>query len=39
VVKGMADFFVEQKRFKPEEMDQALKSGFVTDKFLKMLKK
>ena len=38
-MKGMADFFVEQKRFKPEEMDQALKSGFVTDKFLKMLKK
>jgi hypothetical protein len=35
----MADFFVDQKRFKREEMDQALKSGFVTDKFLKMLKK
>ena len=38
-MKGMANFFVEQKRFKPEEMDQAMKSGFVTDKFLKMIAK
>lgn len=38
-MKGMADFFVEQKRFKPEEMDQAMKSGFVTDKFLKIIAK
>jgi NitT/TauT family transport system substrate-binding protein/sulfonate transport system substrate-binding protein len=33
---GMADFFVEQGKFKREEMDKTLKSGFVTDKFLKM---
>jgi NitT/TauT family transport system substrate-binding protein/sulfonate transport system substrate-binding protein len=38
-MQGMANFFVEQKRFKPEEMDQAMKSGFVTDKFLKMIAK
>jgi len=35
---GIANFFTEQGRFKPEERDQALKSGFVTDKFLKMIK-
>ncbi len=35
---GVADFFTDQGRFKPEEKDQALKSGFVTDKFLKMVK-
>jgi ABC-type taurine transport system substrate-binding protein len=33
---GMADFFVEQGKFKREEMDTTLKSRFVTDKFLKM---
>jgi NitT/TauT family transport system substrate-binding protein/sulfonate transport system substrate-binding protein len=33
---GMADFFVEQGKFKKEEMDKTMKSGFVTDKFLKM---
>lgn len=33
---GMADFFVEQGKFKREDMDKALKSGFVTDKFLKL---
>lgn len=33
---GMADFFVEQGKFKKEEMDTTLKSGFVTDKFLKL---
>jgi hypothetical protein len=38
-MQGMANFFVEQKRFKPQEMEQAMKSGFVTDKFLKMLRK
>ncbi len=38
-MKGMADFFVEQGKFKREDMDRTLKSGFVTDKFLKMLKK
>jgi len=36
---GMADFFVEQGKFKREEMDKTLKSGFVTDKFLKMAAK
>lgn len=35
---GIADFFTEQGRFKPEERDKALKSGFITDKFLKMVK-
>ena len=33
---GAADFFVEQGKFKKEEMDKTMKSGFVTDKFLKM---
>lgn len=33
---GMADFFVEQGKFSREEMDRTLKSGFITDKFLKM---
>jgi ABC-type nitrate/sulfonate/bicarbonate transport system substrate-binding protein len=33
---GMADFFVEQGKFKKEEMDKTMKSGFVTDKFLKL---
>jgi ABC-type nitrate/sulfonate/bicarbonate transport system substrate-binding protein len=31
-----ASFFVEQGKFKKEEMDKTLKSGFVTDKFLKL---
>lgn len=33
---GMANFFVEQGKFTREEMDRTLKSGFITDKFLKM---
>jgi len=33
---GMGDFFVEQHKFTREEMDKVLKSGFITDKFLKM---
>jgi ABC-type nitrate/sulfonate/bicarbonate transport system substrate-binding protein len=32
----LADFFVEQGKFTREEMDKALNSGFLTDKFLKM---
>jgi ABC-type nitrate/sulfonate/bicarbonate transport system substrate-binding protein len=32
----LADFFVEQGKFTREEMDKALNSGFITDKFLKM---
>jgi len=32
----MGDFFVEQKKFTREEMDKVLKSGFITDKFLRM---
>ncbi len=35
---GIADFFTAQGRFKPEESAQAMKSGFITDKFLKMIK-
>ncbi len=33
---GMADFLVAQGKFTREEMDKALNSGFVTDKFLKI---
>jgi len=36
---GMADFFVEQGKFTREEMDKAMKSGFVNDKFLNMIAK
>jgi ABC-type taurine transport system substrate-binding protein len=32
---GMGDFFVEQGKFTRAEMDEVLKSGFITDKFLK----
>jgi ABC-type nitrate/sulfonate/bicarbonate transport system substrate-binding protein len=35
-IAGAANFFVEQGKFKKEEMDKVMKSGFVTDKFLKM---
>ena len=35
----MADFFVEQGKFTREEMDKTMKSGFVNDKFLKMIAK
>lgn len=33
---GMANFFVDQGKFTREEMDKTMKSGFVTDKFLKL---
>ncbi len=33
---GAADFFVEQGKFKKDEIDKVMKSGFVTDKFLKL---
>lgn len=36
--KGILEFFTEQGRFKPDERDKVLKSDFVTDKFLKMVK-
>ena len=36
---AIADFFTEQGKFTPEEKDKLMKSGFVTDKFLKMLAK
>jgi NitT/TauT family transport system substrate-binding protein/sulfonate transport system substrate-binding protein len=34
---GIAEFFTEQGKFTAEEKEKVLKSGFVTDKFLKML--
>jgi NitT/TauT family transport system substrate-binding protein/sulfonate transport system substrate-binding protein len=34
----IAEFFTAQGRFKPEELDKINKSGYVTDKFLKMVK-
>jgi NitT/TauT family transport system substrate-binding protein/sulfonate transport system substrate-binding protein len=33
---NIGDFFVEQHKFTREEIDKVLKSGFITDKFLKM---
>ena len=36
---GVADFFADNGRIKPEERDQAMKKKFVTDKFLKLLAK
>ena len=38
-MEGIAVFFTDQGRFKAEERDKVLKSGFVNDKFLKMLAK
>lgn len=38
-MEGIAVFFTEQGRFKAEERDKVLKSGFVNDKFIKMLAK
>ena len=35
-MQALADFFVAQGKFKKEEMDKVMKSGFITDKFLKM---
>jgi ABC-type nitrate/sulfonate/bicarbonate transport system substrate-binding protein len=34
---ALADFFVQQGRIKPEEKEQFLKSGLITDKILKMV--
>ncbi len=36
--KGILDFFTEQGKFKPEEKEKVLKSNYITDKFLKMVK-
>lgn len=33
---SMAEFFVQQGKFEKSEMDRTMKSGFITDKFLKM---
>ena len=38
-MNGVAAFFTEQGRFKPEERDKVMKSPFINDKFLKMLAK
>ncbi|NLT94059.1 MAG: ABC transporter substrate-binding protein [Clostridia bacterium] len=38
-MQGIADFFTAQGTFTKEERDKVLNSGFVTDKFLKMLAK
>jgi NitT/TauT family transport system substrate-binding protein/sulfonate transport system substrate-binding protein len=35
---NIANFFTAQGRFTADQRDQAMKSGFVTDKFLKMVK-
>jgi len=37
-MSAIADFFTENKRLKPEERERVLKSPFITDKFLKMIK-
>jgi len=36
---GIADFFSAQGKFTPEEKEKVMKSGFINDKFLKMLAK
>lgn len=36
-MQGIADFFTENGRFKPDERDKVMKSPFITDKFLKMI--
>lgn len=38
-MQGIADFFTEQGTFTKEERDKVMNSGFVTDKFIKMLAK
>ena len=35
---GILNFFTDQGRFKPDERDKVLKTNYVTDKFLKMVK-
>ncbi|HEX7371424.1 MAG TPA: PhnD/SsuA/transferrin family substrate-binding protein [Thermodesulfobacteriota bacterium] len=37
-MSAIADFFTDNKRIKPEEREKAMKSPFITDKFLKMIK-
>jgi len=37
-MSAIADFFTENKRFKPEEREKVLKTPFITDKFLKLVK-
>ncbi|MBP1738704.1 MAG: ABC-type nitrate/sulfonate/bicarbonate transport system periplasmic component-like protein [Deltaproteobacteria bacterium] len=36
--QGILDFFTEQGRFKPEEKEKVMKTKYVNDKFLKMVK-
>ncbi|MEG6513353.1 ABC transporter substrate-binding protein [Desulforamulus ruminis] len=36
---GIATFFTEQGKFKPEEKEKVMQSPFINDKFLKMLAK
>ncbi len=36
--RKIAEFFTAQGRFKPAEMEQVNKSGYITDKFLKQVK-
>lgn len=36
---GIADFFTDQGKFTPEEKKKVMESGFINDKFLKMLAK
>lgn len=38
-MQGIADFFTIQGKFRAAERDKVMSSGFVTDKFLKMLAK
>lgn len=35
MMENVANFFTENKRFKPEERDQVLKTDFITGRFLK----
>ena len=37
-MNAIANFFTENKRFKPEEREKVMKTPFITDKFLKMVK-
>ncbi len=36
--RAITEFFTEQGRFKPEERDKVLKTPYITDKFLKLVK-
>lgn len=35
---SILEFFTEQGRFKPEDKEKVLKTPYITDKFLKMVK-